>query len=196
MMVVYGIVSRSGPELNSWAIRNAPFDGGAVVCWGDSLVSGVGAESGTDTYPAQLGRELGRAVLADGTPGITTGEALAELRRGRGPQGAGLVIVTLGGNDMLHRVGLQTTLANLAAIFQELQASGSMVAFTAIEGPMSAARGREMAKLCERQGVILVPDVLGGILNDGSLKSDPIHPNGSGYAIMAERVARTVRPFL
>jgi lysophospholipase L1-like esterase len=97
---------------------------------------------------------------------------------------------------MLHRVGLQTTLANLAAIFQELQASGSMVAFTAIEGPMSAARGREMAKLCERQGVILVPDVLGGILNDGSLKSDPIHPNGSGYAIMAERVARTVRPFL
>jgi lysophospholipase L1-like esterase len=183
-------------RLNRWPIRNLPVQSGAVVCFGDSLVSGVGADTPEETYPAKLERLLGREVVADGTPGETTGGALDVLKRGGGPQDVPLVIVTLGGNDMLNRVLLKSTLRNLAGIFEELQRRGSVVAFTVVESPISGGRGKALTKLCKKHGVIVVPDILGGILGRGKLKADPIHPNGKGYAIVAERVAEVVRPFL
>ncbi len=36
---------------------------------------------------------------------------------------------------------------------------------------------------------LLIDNVMRGILTDASLKSDEIHPNGRGYALMAERIA-------
>lgn len=188
--------SRLEPEPNQWPIRNLPVGPGPIVCYGDSLVSGEGASSRRTTYPAQLEDFLGRPVQALGRGGETTTGALASLREGGGPRNAALVVLTLGGNDMLARTPIEITLANLAEIFAILHARGAAVAYTAIESPFSAGRGRALAKLCRRHGVILVPDLLGGVLGDGKLMADPIHPNDEGYAILAERVATTLRPFL
>jgi lysophospholipase L1-like esterase len=192
----YAWMSRPGPKPNDWPIHNLPVGSGPLVCYGDSLVSGVGASSSRQTYPAQLGQLLGRPVQAQGTPGETTAGALNSLRDGNGPKNAPLVVVTLGGNDMLARTRLSVTEANLAEIFDLLQARGAVVAFTAIESPLSAQRGRSLAKLCREHGVILVPDLLGDILGEDELMADPIHPNDAGYAIVAERVAAAIRPFL
>jgi lysophospholipase L1-like esterase len=71
-----------------------------------------------------------------------------------------------------------------------------VVALTVVESPISGGRGKAITKLCKKHGVIVVPDILGGILGRGKLKADPIHPNGEGYAIFAERVAKALRPFL
>jgi len=192
----YGMATWRQSRLNRWPIRNLPVASGPVVCFGDSLVSGVGASAATETYPAQLGRLLGREVLADGIPGQTTADALARLRDGEGPHDAALVIVTLGGNDMLNRTSLTTTVENLRAIFSELHARRAVVALTVIESPLSGGRGKALAQLCKRQGVIVVPDILGGILNHTELKDDPIHPNDAGYALVAERVDKVLRPYL
>lgn len=192
----YGMATWRESRLNRWPIRNLPVASGPVVCFGDSLVSGIGASSATETYPAQLGRLLGREVLADGIPGQTTGDALARLRGGEGPRDAALVIVTLGGNDMLNRTSLATTVENLRGIFSELHARQAVVAFTVIESPLSGGRGKALTQLCKRQGVIVIPDLLGGILNHNEFKDDPIHPNDAGYALVAERVNKVLRPFL
>jgi lysophospholipase L1-like esterase len=195
-LMFYGIGAWRQFRLNRWPIKNMPIQSGAVVCFGDSLVSGIGADSPEETYPARLGTLIGCEVIADGTPGETTGGALGVLNQGGGPKDAPLVIVTLGGNDMLNRVPLKSTLRNLAGIFKELQSRGSVVAFTIVESPLSGGRGKRLTQLCKKHGVIVVPNLLGGILSRGSLKADPIHPNSDGYAIVAERVAKVVRPFL
>ena len=50
--------------------------------------------------------------------------------------------------------------------------------------------------VAEKNGALLVPDVLDGILSDPRLKSDSIHPNGAGYELMTERILKKVKPLL
>jgi lysophospholipase L1-like esterase len=35
-----------------------------------------------------------------------------------------------------------------------------------------------------------------GILSDSNSRSDPIHPNGAGYRLIADRVAAKIKPLL
>ena len=44
-------------------------------------------------------------------------------------------------------------------------------------------------RVAEDEQCLLIEDLLDGILSNPSLKSDEIHPNARGYALMAERVA-------
>jgi hypothetical protein len=55
----------------------------------------------------------------------------------------------------------------------------------------------DIGQLCREEGVIHVPNVTEGIgvpldLNSYFLDDDPVHPNGEGYGIMAERTARAL----
>jgi lysophospholipase L1-like esterase len=47
-------------------------------------------------------------------------------------------------------------------------------------------------RVAKDEGALLVEGVMKGILRDQSLKSDEIHPNARGYALMAERIAPPV----
>ena len=51
-------------------------------------------------------------------------------------------------------------------------------------------------KVAKEEGCLLVPRILRGILNDSSMKSDAIHPNAKGYALMAERIAGPCRKLI
>ena len=47
-----------------------------------------------------------------------------------------------------------------------------------------------------QSGALYIEQVLKGILSDSSLRSDPIHPNGAGYRLIADRIAEKVKPLL
>ncbi len=181
--------------VNDWEIRNLPVGSGPVLCFGDSLVAGTGAESRAESYPGRLEALLGRPVVAHGTPGQTAEEGSVQVRRQTALR-ASLVIVTLGGNDVLRRIPLADTVSALRDVFAEFQSRGAVVAFTAVEGIVPGQRREAYRGLCREQGVILVPNVLDGILGDDDLRADQVHPNGKGYAVMAERVAAAIAPYL
>ncbi len=172
-------------------LANVPPRNTIICCFGDSLVSGVGAKE-AESYPAHLAQITGRPVQAWGTSGDTTSDGVAKLARFAGSE-FGIVIVTLGGNDILQRKPWDETRANLETIFQTLIDSGAVVVFTGITGPLNPTRNREYGKLCKAYGVLYIPEILDGIRNRDELMSDAIHPNADGYRRMAERIARELQ---
>lgn len=60
------------------------------------------------------------------------------------------------------------------------------------------ARSHDGVGLCALNGFgrALHSQVTRGILSDASLRSGPIHPNGAGYRLIAERIAEKIMPLI
>lgn len=171
------------------SVKNLESSGSAVIAFGDSLTAGVGASAGTD-YPSRVAAATGIDIVNAGVSGDTTEDALARIEQDVLARSPRIVIVGLGGNDFLRQVPIGTTEANLRTIVRRVQDSGAMVVLLGFSFPTFGPKyGSMYEKVAEEEGCLLVPDVLDGILNDSRLKSDEIHPNADGYAIMAERIA-------
>jgi lysophospholipase L1-like esterase len=85
---------------------------------------------------------------------------------------------------------IETTKANLASIIRRIQGQGAMVVLLGFEFPsFGPDYGDLYEDVAEEQRCLLVPDLLDGILSNPKLKSDEIHPNAAGYALIAERVS-------
>ena len=177
-------------------VRNLGSTGEAIICFGDSLTEGVGAGSSED-YPSALSRQLGFPVVNAGQRGDTTAQALERLSDsvlGRNPR---LVIVLLGGNDFLRQLPRAESKKNLAEIVRRIQQQGAMVAIAGIKlGLFTDEFAAIYQDTAKELGALYIPQVMQGILTDAKLKSDPIHPNGAGYRLIAERIAAKVKPLL
>jgi len=192
-LLLIGSLGCGGDSLNG--VKNLASTGEAIICLGDSLTEGVGANPGED-YPAVLSRELVFPVLNQGRRGDTTAQALARLPEvlEHNPR---LVIVLLGGNDFLRQVPRSETKKNLAEVVRRIQDHGAMVAiagmrlgiFTDEFSPIYEATAKQL-------GAYYMPQVMSGILTDPQLKSDPIHPNAAGYRLLGQRIAEKLKPLL
>ncbi len=177
-------------------IRNIDTPGRSVVCFGDSLTAGVGAKPGED-IASRLGAALGRAVVNAGISGDTTASALARVAADVLVHRPGIVVVCLGGNDFLRGVPVETAGENLGAIVRAIHQSGAMVVLGGFSFPSLAGDWAGMyARVAEREGCLLVPDLLAGISGKPDLKSDSIHPNGAGYAVLAGRLEKPLRDLM
>lgn len=180
----------------SAAVTNLGSKGSAVIAFGDSLTAGYGAPAGED-YPSRLGQNIGVSVVNAGVSGDTTESAAARLDADVLAQNPRIVIVGLGGNDFLRRVPVATTEANLRGIVRRIQGAGAMVVLLGFRFPAMGGNYEEMyEKVADEEGCLLIEKTLAGILTDPSLKSDEIHPNARGYALMAERMSDPMRKLL
>jgi acyl-CoA thioesterase-1 len=185
------LLFRPSPAVKNLDSRNA-----AIVAFGDSLTAGYGAGEGED-FPAVLASRAGVAIVNAGVSGDTTESALHRLESDVLARSPRLVIVGLGGNDFLQSVPIATTEANLRNIVQRIQGAGGMVLLLGFRFPsLSANYGKMYERIAEEERCLLVPDLMDGILSDNSLKSDEIHPNAKGYALMAERIEGPLKKLL
>jgi acyl-CoA thioesterase I len=175
-------------------IKNARPIGENIICFGDSLTFGTGATKGMD-YPSQLARMISRPVLNKGVPGDTTARALARLDQDvLSPR---IVLITLGGNDLKNGVPKDMAFQNLKTIVESIQVQGALVIVGGIDLPFwGRGYGEGYEQICKETGAILIPNILDGIMGNGQLMSDSIHPNDAGYTIMAERFYRALKPYL
>ena len=160
-----------------------------IVAFGDSLTHGTGASDDT-AYPAVLASLTGHTVINAGVPGDTTSSGLQRLPEVLDEYKPRLVLLCLGGNDMLKRQPTASTENNLRLLVQTIRASGASVVLIGVPEPKLFGGAPDFyARIAEDMQLPLEREVFNDVLKDSRLKSDPIHANAAGYRQVAERLA-------
>jgi lysophospholipase L1-like esterase len=163
-----------------------------ILAFGDSLTYGTGA-SRDQSYPAQLERSLKRRVVNAGVPGEVSAAGLSRLPELLAQHRPSLVILCHGGNDFLHRNGTDNVRENLRQMVSLIKGSGMDVILVSVpQLGFGLSPSPLYAEIAEEFEIPLEEEILSDILAEPSLKSDHIHPNAEGYAVIAEAFARLI----
>ncbi|HWZ53054.1 MAG TPA: arylesterase [Granulicella sp.] len=191
---------------NSSANEAPKDDRPLIVCFGDSLTAGYGADPG-ESYPDHLQADLdarGYAyrVVNEGISGNTTKDAVDRLDLILRLKPA-LVVVEFGGNDGLRGLPIEQSRANLDLILKRLTASGTTVALAGITlppnyGPDYIHQFNETYVLLARKyHVAMLPFLLQGVVGiPGMMQADHTHATEAGNKIVAENVLNLITPLL
>lgn len=164
-----------------------------VLAFGDSLTYGTGAKE-EDSYPVVLGQLIGRKVVRSGVPGEQTAAGLERLPEVLDEHKPRLVIVCLGGNDMLRKGTPANIEANLRKILQEIKSRGLDAMLIGVPTPTLITRPPDFYfNLAKEFKIPYEGGIITSVLYKSDLKSDPIHPNAAGYRKVAEAVAELMR---
>jgi acyl-CoA thioesterase I len=186
--------------------REAHISEPVIVCFGDSLTAGYGADPG-HSYPDYLQKLLDSRgyhyrVVNKGISGDTSKDGVTRLNDvlAAHPQ---IAVVEFGGNDGLRGLPATATRANLDRIVSTLQNAGIKVALAGITlppdyGPDYIKQIDETYSLAASKfKVPLLPFLLIHVYKvPGGLQQDGIHATAKGNAIVAEDVFTLIRPML
>lgn len=176
-----------------------------VLAFGDSLYAGYGLKPG-ESLPDRLQADLrdggvNARVVNAGVSGDTTAAGRRRLAFSldnleRTPD---LVVLGLGGNDVLRQLDPAETRRNLTAMLDELKARGVPVVLTGMRappnlGPDYAARFDAIySDLAKRYDAGLYPFLLEGVIGRRAVMlPDGVHPNAAGVERIADRLTPLV----
>lgn len=173
--------------------------GSVVLVLGDSISAGYRLAP-EDSWPSRLAERTGWVVVNGGVSGDTTGEAKARLPGLLDAHRPALVIVELGGNDMLRRAPLAEAKANLEAIIADIRNAGARPVLMAIPQPSLAGAVFQSLSdaplyedLATQLQVPLVAEVVADVLSDPALKLDQLHPNAEGSRVLADKASEALQ---
>lgn len=163
-----------------------------VVALGDSLTFGYGAKKGED-YPSVLGGLTGWNIDNMGVNGDTSEDVLARLEAviAKKPK---LVLLGIGGNDVLRKVSPTHTQSNIDSIIKNLQENAIAVVLIAqphlsISALFGKASDNPIYKeIGKRWSIPVFSQAWSDILSNEALKSDKIHANALGYELFAKQL--------
>ena len=170
-----------------------------ILAFGNSLFAGYGLDE-QQGYPEQLedtlrARGTNARVIDAGVSGDTSAAGRQRLAFTLDAQDTppDLVILELGGNDMLRGIQPDQTRANFAAMLEELRARQIPVLLMGMRAPPNYGTEYQQqfdalyADLAQEYGTALVPFWLESIYQDPALfLDDRIHPTAAGIAALVE----------
>jgi acyl-CoA thioesterase I len=192
------------PQPSSAAATDLPVIGPErrILAVGDSLFAGYGLGPG-EGYPQRLeaalrARGTNARIAVAAVSGDTSADIRARLAFGLSSQAAPpeLVIVELGGNDMLRGIPPEQTRANLDAILTELDRRGhnalvmGMLAAPNLGPEYRAKFDPIYPDLAKQHHAALIPFFLQAVIDKpDQIQADHIHPTAQGVTTL---VAATV----
>jgi len=204
-----GSAENPAPSTNDGAASTKaatiPADAPLVIAFGDSLYAGyqLGPKEG-------LAPQLQAALVADGTVARVQNAGVSGDTTAAGRQRLAfvldnarakpaVVLLGLGGNDMLRGIDAAQTRANLDAMLAELQKRDipvvltGMVAAPNLGADYAAKFNPIFPELAAKYDASLYPFILDNVVTDKALMlGDNIHPNAKGVQIIAAALAPLV----
>jgi acyl-CoA thioesterase-1 len=177
-----------------------------IVCFGDSLTAGYGADPGK-SYPDYLQTDLDAKgyhyrVVNQGISGNTTKDGVERLDTIVALKPS-VVVVEFGGNDGLRGLRIEDTRANLDKIIGTLKASGTKIVIAGITlppdyGPDYIKQFTDTyALLAKKYSVPLLPFILKGVFGvDGMMQADRTHATAEGNKVVASNLLPYVLPLI
>lgn len=173
--------------------------GTVVLALGDSLTAGYGLTP-EQAWPALLAEKTGWNIVNGGVNGDKTGDALARLPALLDEHAPKLVLVTLGGNDMLRRLPEEQTRGNLARILELVRGRNAQPVLLATPRPsvagvvfQSLSPPPFYAEIAKERKVPLIDEAVPEVLSDPGLKLDQLHPNAEGHKALAGKAFDALR---
>jgi len=164
-----------------------------VLAFGDSLTFGTGAAD-DESYPVQLEKLIQRRVVRAGVPGEVTSQALERLPAALDEHAPRLLLLCIGGNDFLRRLGNPQAERNVREMVKLARSRGVGVLLIGTPEPgFTVSPPAFYAGIAKEFRVPYEPSIIGEVLKDRALKADPIHPNARGYRVIAERLAERLK---
>ncbi len=173
--------------------------GTVVLALGDSITAGYGLTP-EQAWPALLAEKTGWKIVNGGISGDKTNDALARLPALLDEHAPKLVLVTLGGNDMLRKLPEEQTRANLARILELVRGRNAQPVLLATPKPSIAGVVFQnlspppfYAEIAQERKVPLIADAIAEVLSDPGLKLDQLHPNAEGHQVLAGKAFDALR---
>jgi acyl-CoA thioesterase I len=185
------LAALSGSELlhrRMPVIRGVPSD--QLVVIGDSISAGIGGDA--TPWPVFFQQEVNVRVQNFSQPGAGVAEAMAMASRVTSQDS--VILIEIGGNDLLSGVSSADFSRNLDLLLSRLAAPGrTFVMFELPLLPHKIGYGQAQRQLSSRYGVFLIPkhylaDVLGG----ANATTDGLHLSDTGARRMSALVERVL----
>ena len=171
-----------------------------ILLFGDSLIAGYGLPE-EDSVPTKLEvllkKQLGDArVINGGVSGDTTAGGRSRLEWTLNRNRPRLVVLALGGNDVLRGIPYEVTRDNLAAMLNLLKQRNIPTILSEVRAPDSHGKiygeklGEVYKGLAKSYGIPLYPFLLTEVFeNSEMMQIDGIHPNAKGAELIALKLS-------
>src|SRR3989344_3170755 len=167
-----------------------------IVFFGNSITAGQGAGADED-FPSLIGKALNVPIVNAGVSGSTTRDALLRINKDVLSKNPSIVVIELGGNDLLEHVDIEVSRRNFDLILSKIKPTGAKIVILDVRFFVFQEKYEtDLRDLAKKYDATYVPDILEGVIGDQSLKFDDLHPNARGYQKIAEKLTPIIAPLI
>ena len=165
----------------------------SIVCFGDSLTKGFGSTD-NQSYPYYLQKLVNIPVINKGINGNTSKDGLNRTDDILQFKNS-LVIVEFGANDFFQQISISETKKNMEQIIDKLK-QDNIVVLVSTEDKQLNKLYSMLKSLAKEKNVLFINGILNEIWNNRNLFSDEIHPNSTGYKLIADKIYKNIKHLL
>jgi len=176
-----------------------------IVCFGDSLTYGHGANSETESWPALLQKRVKIPVINSGRNDDTTADGILRFDEDVILHNPAVVIFDFGGNDIFSlkkKLSHKQIEANFRTMLDKLDLSKTKVYIMRFYNnqmrffDIFGSFDRMLKRLEKDYDVTIIWDAWSGAWGHKDCKFDMTHCNAKGYKIMEQNIFNVLEPFL
>ncbi|ORX88310.1 SGNH hydrolase [Anaeromyces robustus] len=176
-----------------------------IVCFGDSLTYGHGADSKTESWPALLQNRVKIPVINAGRNDDTTTDGLERFDKDVLNNNPAVLVIDFGGNDIYYpkkRIPYSKIESNFREMLDKVNYDKTQVYIMRFYNNQMRfldlfGRFDRMLKRLEKDyEVDIIWDAWKGAWGNKNCKYDMSHCNANGYKVMEQNIYDVMEPFL